>query len=176
MAGNDTILGGAGNDTIYGGDGDDWLYGEAGNDSLYGGPGNNVLLGGAGNDVLNVSADVTAGTGSNLLVGGAGLDTLQGGLGEEILIGGTTSYDSKPVALAAIMDEWTSDAEFAHRCQHLSDGIVDPGNAKNTIRLTPKTKANPKGTVLDDKAADQLFGGLGDDWFFPFGNEVPNDP
>jgi len=41
--------------------------------------------------------------------------------------------------------------------------------------LVRKDKSRPKGTVLDDNAADQLFGGPGDDWFFPFGTEIPND-
>jgi hypothetical protein len=173
MAGDDTIFGGAGNDTIYGGDGNDWLYGEAGNDSLYGDLGNNVLLGGDGNDLLNVDSDVvTTPTRRNLLIGGKGLDTLRGGAGEEILIGGTTAYDGKTAALVAIMQEWTRDISFTERRTHLrTDGIPDPTNSKNTIRLTPKTKADPKGTVLDDSAVDQFFGVADDDWAFPFGTE-----
>jgi Ca2+-binding RTX toxin-like protein len=176
VGGDDSILGGAGNDSLYGGEGNDWLYGDAGNDILQGGPGNNVLLGGAGNDVLDVNVDVTAGTGRNLLIGGAGLDSLQGGLGEEILIGSTTKYDAKPLALAAIMEEWASDTPFLQRQTHLTEGFTVPGNPKlGLIQLVPKDKTHSKGTVLDDKAIDQLLGGLGDDWFFPFGSEVPND-
>jgi Ca2+-binding RTX toxin-like protein len=120
--------------------------------------------------------DVIAGAGRNLLIGGAGLDTLQGGLGEEILIGSTTKYDTKPLALAAIMGEWASDSDFPLRQAHLTDGFTVPGNPKlGLIQLVKKDKVHPKGTVLDDRAIDQLLGGPGDDWFFPFGNEVPND-
>jgi Ca2+-binding RTX toxin-like protein len=175
--GNDLIHGGSGNDTIYGGSGNDWLYGDAGNDALFGELGNNVLSGGAGNDLLDVDLNVgSVLTGRNLLIGGMGLDTLTGGSGEEILIGGTTKYDAKPLALAAIMEEWASDTDFALRRTHLTDGISVPGNPQlGLIQLVPKDKTHPKGTVLDDKNADQLFGGPGDDWFFPFGNEVPND-
>jgi hypothetical protein len=73
------------------------------------------------------------------------------------------------------MEEWALDTPFALRQTHLTEGIVDPSNPKNTIRLTPKTKTNRSGTVLDDNAVDQFLGGLGNDWFFPFANEVPND-
>jgi hypothetical protein len=104
-----------------------------------------------------------------------GADTLRGGLGEEVLIGGTTGYDNKAVALAAIMQEWTSESDFAGRCTRLTEGVADPGNAKNMIRLTLKTKSNPKGTILDDAVVDQFFGGPGSDWSLPFGNEVPED-
>jgi len=175
--GNDTLCGNSGNDTLYGGDGNDWLYGDAGNDSLYGEPGNNVLLGGAGNDQLDVA--VGAGGvlgGRNLLLGGKGRDTLRGGSGEEILIGSSTNYDSKPLALGAIMEEWASETSFLLRQTHLTGGITAPDHPRlGLIQLVRKDRTYPKGTVLDDNAADRLFGGPGDDWFFPFGNEVPND-
>jgi len=175
--GNDTLCGNSGNDTLYGGDGNDWLYGDAGNDSVYGELGNNVLLGGVGNDQLDVAVgaeDVL--TGRNLLIGGKGRDTLRGGPGEEILIGSTTKYDSKPLALAAIMEEWASDTPFTLRQTHLTEGLTDPDNPRlGLIQLARKDRSHPKGTVLDDGTVDELHGGLGDDWFFPFGNEVPND-
>jgi len=177
LGGDDRILGGAGNDTLYGGHGNDWLYGDAGNDILFGQLGNNVLLGGVGNDQLDVDIGVEEVlTGRNLLIGGKGLDTLTGGVGEEILIGSTTKYDRKPLALTAIMEEWASDASFDLRQTHLTDGITVPGNPKaGLIQLVRKDKLHPKGTVLDDGSVDQLLGGLGDDWFFAFGTEVPND-
>jgi Ca2+-binding RTX toxin-like protein len=177
LGGDDTIYGGPGNDTLYGSAGNDWLYGDAGNDTLYGELGNNVLLGGDGNDQLDVELGVgSVLTGRNLLIGGKGLDTLRGGSGEEILVGGTTKYDSKPLALAAIMDEWASDTDFALRQTHLTDGITVPANPKlGLIQLVKKDKLHPKGTVLDDANVDKLLGGPGDDWFFPFANEVPND-
>jgi Ca2+-binding RTX toxin-like protein len=169
-SGNDTIYGGAGNDTVYGGAGDDWLYGEAGNDSLYGGPGNNVLLGGAGNDLLDVSLGVSGGsTGRNALIGGAGLDTLRGGLGEEILIGGTTAYDNKAAALAVVMKVWTSTNVFQARCSNLETGIKDPKTG--LVQMVRKTTSNPKGTVIDDRVKDVLYGSAGSDWFFDFAKD-----
>jgi hypothetical protein len=36
------------------------------------------------------------------------------------------------------------------------------------VQLMRKTKAHPKGTVLDDKASDSLFGRADSDWFFDF--------
>jgi VCBS repeat-containing protein len=164
-AGNDTLYGNSGNDTLYGEAGDDWLYGDAGNDSLFGGPGNNVLLGGAGNDVLDALLNADA-EGRNLLIGGLGLDTLQGGPGEEILIGGTTEYDKRAAALAAVMEEWTSPKQFEDRCDGLDIGLTDP--AAGNIQLRRKTRAYPKGTVLDDAVKDILHGGPGHDWFFDF--------
>jgi Ca2+-binding RTX toxin-like protein len=174
--GNDRIYGGAGNDTIFGGLGDDWLYGEAGNDSLFGELGNNMLLGGDGNDLLDVDASVgLVATGRNLLIGGKGQDTLRGGAGQEILVGDTTTYDARTAALAAIMQEWTPDNDFLTRQARLTEGLVDSGNARSKLRLARKTRSNPSGTVLDESAADQLFGGPGDDWFFSFGNDRPKD-
>lgn len=169
--GNDTLYGNSGNDTLYGGDGDDWLYGDAGNDRLFGEAGNNVLLGGAGNDRLDV-LPIAGAADRNLLIGGLGADTLQGGPGEEILIGGTTTYDSKYAALAAVMREWTSAKSFQDRGNSLDIGFPDA--TAGFIQLKPKTKSNPKGKVLDDRSADQLFGGPGSDWFFAFARDVKN--
>lgn len=114
-----------------------------------------------------------ADSGRNLLIGGKRLDTLQGGRGEEILIGGTTSYDSKPAALAVVMREWTSTCSFAERWGNLETGITDP--VAGFIQLLRKTSVNRKGTVLDDKATDVLFGGLGSDWFFDFAKDQVQD-
>jgi Ca2+-binding RTX toxin-like protein len=167
--GNDTLYGGAGNDTLYGGAGDDWLYVDACSDTLYGELGNNVLLGGSGNDTLDVFVNADA-AGRNLLIGGLGADVLRGGPGEEILISGTTRYDNKTTALAAVMREWTSDNSFDARCTKLDVGFTeDP--LVGFIQLKKKNKANPKGTVIDDKVRDQLFGGEGNDWILNFTND-----
>jgi Ca2+-binding RTX toxin-like protein len=166
--GSDTLYGNAGNDTLYGGPGDDWLYGDAGIDTLYGESGNNVLLGGAGNDVLDVLFGAEA-WGRNLLIGGLGADILDGGPGEEILIGGTTAYDSKAAALTAVMRQWVLDTPFETRRTNLDAGVTDP--LAGVIQLKKKDKTNLKGTVLDDKVRDQLFGGGGDDWLFDFAKD-----
>jgi Ca2+-binding RTX toxin-like protein len=165
--GNDRLYGNSGNEILYGGPGDDWLYGDTGNDRLYGESGNNVLLGGSGNDRLDVLLNADA-AGRNLLIGGTGLDTLQGGPGEAILIGSTTAYDSRPPVLAAIMGEWMSGRSFEERSTNLTNGITDP--VLGLIRLTKRTSASRRGTVLDDGVRDTLFGS-GSDWFFSFAKD-----
>jgi Ca2+-binding RTX toxin-like protein len=168
--GDDTLYGGGADDVLFGGDGNDWLYGGAGNDRLYGEAGNNVLLGGGGSDVLDVvTGDRSSTGGRNLLIGGQGADTLLGGQGEEILIGGSTSYDNKAAALAAVMQTWTSDKGFKERSALLDKGFTSA--TAGLIRLKAKTRSAPGGTVLDDSAADSLFGRPGSDWLFGFGKD-----
>jgi hypothetical protein len=160
-SGDDTLLGGAGDDSLFGGEGNDWLYGEAGRDGLYGESGNNLLLGGSGNDLLDAGPG-----GKSVLIGGSGLDTLQGGSGEQILIGGTTTYDSRPAALTAIMREWTADNSFDERRSALENGIDDV--AAGRIQLQRRTASNRRGTVLDDRVRDLLLAGAGSTWLFDF--------
>jgi Ca2+-binding RTX toxin-like protein len=168
--GNDTLYGNAGNDVLSGGDGDDWLYGEAGEDTLVGEAGNNVLLGGDGNDVLDAVTGVrTDVAGKNVLIGGKGADAFQGGIGEELLIGGTTNYDNNARALAAVMRAWATDKTFEQRCSLLERGFTDP--TAGFIQVKQRSKASPKGTVLDDAARDLLYGRSDPDWFFGFGND-----
>jgi len=171
--GDDTLWGRPGNDTLWGGAGNDWLYGDAGTDILYGESGHNVLLGGAGNDTLDVLDQADA-AGRNLLIGGSGKDTLRGGLGEQVHIGGTTKYDAKPAALAAVMAEWTSGQLFAERCNTLDAGYTD--QVLGWIQLKRKDKTYGKGTVLDDRASDNLFGGVGNDWLLGFPNDKAVEP
>jgi hypothetical protein len=102
-----------------------------------------------------------------------GLDTLQGGSGEAILIGGTTTYDSKPAALAVVMREWTSTRSFAERWGNLEKGITD--RIAGFVQLKRQTSTNPKGKVLDDKARDVLLAGLGSDWFVDFATDEVHD-
>jgi Ca2+-binding RTX toxin-like protein len=106
----------------------------------------------------------------NLLIGGLGADTLQGGPGEEILIGGTTRHDNNLAALAAVMREWRSDKPFDTRCANLDEGV--PDLLARIVELTRKTKTYRKGTVLDDKVRDKLFGGAGNDWLFNFAKDA----
>jgi ELWxxDGT repeat protein len=116
---------------------------------LVGGPGNNILYGGSGR---------------NLLIGGPGVDTLEAGSAGDILIGGTTSYDSNTAAdqtaLAFIMLEWDSTDSYSTRIRKLQSG----GGLNGKYVLN-------SGTVLDDNAADGLYGyarasGAALDWFF----------
>ena len=152
--GNDTIRGGAGADQIWAGGGDDLVDGGRQRDVIAGGFGHDILLGGAGRDLL------MGGFGRDLLVGGTNSDILFGGLGQDILIGGYTTHDDNDVGLAAMLAEWISDRDRQTRMQNLTDGTgsADPLNGNFLLRLGV--------TVLDDEAADLLFGFVLEDWFF----------
>ena len=130
------------------------LDGGAGDDTLRAGKGDGILLGGPGDDQLY------GGGGRDLLIGGLGSDTLHSGTGDDILIGGTTDYDGNPVALDALMAEWTrtdAAATYAVRIGRLRDG--SPGGLNGAYRLNATT-------VHDDAAVDSLLGGQGMDWYF----------
>jgi ELWxxDGT repeat protein len=115
------------------------LVGSAGNDSLYGGSGRNLLISGTGNDAL--------------YAGSAG----------DILIGGATNYDANLTALASIMAEWTSTANYATRVKLLS-GKGGSGGLNGSYFLNSNT-------IFNDSSRDVLNGysqAVGDslDWFF----------
>jgi hypothetical protein len=87
--------------------------------------------------------------------------------------GGTTRYDAKAAALAAVMQEWTAQKPFQDRCAKLDTGWEDL--TAGFIQVKRRGKTNPKGTVIDDKVRDQLFGGEGDDWLLSFANNDGRD-
>jgi hypothetical protein len=130
---------------LFGGDGDDTLDARAAS-----GPG--VLVGGAGNDNLY------GGGGRNILIGGTGADALHGGGADDLVIGSATSFDADLGALAALRSEWArTDADYQARFDHLTG--AQNGGLNGSILLTSQT-------VTDDGAADDLFGDLGQDWFW----------
>ena len=156
LGGNDRLYGRSGNDVLDGGVGNDFLYGEQGTDTLYGGNGDDnlsggsegdILLGGAGNDTLGGD------DGNDFLIGGLGVDTLHGGLGDDILVGGATKFDNYDVALASLLQTWTSVNPTSVRINKLR-GSQTNGAFDFSIART-----------LDDGAADSLFGDSGNDWF-----------
>jgi PKD repeat protein len=130
-----------------------WLYGDGGDDRLNGGAGANVLLGGAGDDQLS------GGGGRELMIGGAGADRIVGNSGDDVLIGGATAHDANEAALWALMQEWTSAADYDIRLGRLRGTL--PGGLNGSVVLD-------SGTVLDDLAADLLTGTSGLDWFLVF--------
>jgi alkaline phosphatase len=127
------------------------LDGGLGNDILVGGKlATNVLVGGLGDD------RIVGGLRGDVLIGGRGADHLQGGLlgsGDDLLIGGETAYDLDRDALLAISTRWSSGGSYLARVDALRNG-------SNGL---PALNAR---TVFDDDTRDQLFGGLGRDWFF----------
>ena len=90
----------------------------AGIQNVTGSQGNDTLVGDANANVLR------GGTGRNLIIGGQGADQVFGGLQDYILIGGYTAYDQNPIALAAIMKEWTSADSYAARIKAINNGVI----------------------------------------------------
>ena len=141
---NIIVLGQAGNDTINIGSSvvtPAMLFGGDGNDLIKAGSGVTVLSGGAGNDFLY------GGSARDILIGGLGRDVLFGNGDGDILIGSTTVHDNDFGVLGAIVDEWASTRTYQTRINNLRSRL-------NTS------------TVIDDRAADVLWGSSGLDWYF----------
>ena len=158
-AGNDRLYGQNGHDVIDGGEGHDYLRGGRHNDIVRGGNGSNRVYGDSGNDVL-VGGDnfdfLHGGRGRDIMIGGAGGDILAGSRGEDILIAGSTVYDNDNTALNALMSVWSSRTSYASRIDVLRTGS---GSLNGT-------KLEAGSTVLNDSAADFLYGGGHKDWCF----------
>ena len=153
--GPDTLIGNGEDNHFWGDDGNDLLVGGDGNDTLDGGSNQDLIIGGNGDDTL------TGGTGEDVIIGGAGADVIFGLDGNDLVITGKAdSFDpavsSGAVAkLLLIQKEWTrTDAGYHDRIDHLTKGTG----------LTGGVKLNSS-TITDDKVADTVTGGLGNDWF-----------
>ena len=130
------------------------LFGGDGKDQLTGGAGDDLLIGGAGDDRLD------GGDGRDLLFGGADDDRLDGGDGDDVLIAGTTVHDDKLAALAALQAEWTrTDRAYLDRVKALR-GTTTGLNGAVLLKVDGTGRS-----AFDDRAADDLTGGRGEDWF-----------
>jgi len=189
-AARDWLIGEAGNDSIWGDDGDDYLDGSAGNDTLSGGKGLDQLTandgddrvyGGPGGDDIYANADNGEGVGADYYSGGDGPDWLTYG-----------SYFTKGVTVDA--DGVTGDDgakgerdTVATDIENITGGDGDdvlvgrPGNdrlnggAGNDSLYGGGGKDDLDGdagddlvsSTDDDKVADSLNGGDGDDECLP---------
>jgi hypothetical protein len=115
---------------------------------------------------LAAAADATE---PHLFIGRTSLNAIERGPGEDILIGRTTLYDNSAAAVAAVIREWASTASFQQRCGRLDGGFWD--SAAGWVQLRRKERTNLKGTVLDDRVTDVLFGGGASDWFLDFAKD-----
>jgi Ca2+-binding RTX toxin-like protein len=125
-----------------------------GNDTLdaRGASGPTVLVGGGGNDTLY------GGSGRNILIAGAGASTLYGGTADDLLIAGGTNFDADVAALAALRAEWSrTDADYLTRIAHLNGSQA--GGLNGGYLLTSQT-------VTSNGGGNDLYGDLGQDWFF----------
>ena len=179
--GNDTVYGGVGNDTLHGNDGADRLLGDAGNDTMLGGAGNDALFGGDGDDMLRGHSGNSAAWGE--------VDTLFGGAGNDTFVGVLTfdyDYPSASLTIASFDDGRSTpvrvdlQAGTATRAGGEVDTLVDIfaaiGSSGDDVligRSLDDYDAPPIGselwggagndTLIGSGAADDLFGGDGDD-------------
>ena len=125
-------------------------------DVLTGNAQSNLLMGLGGADTLS------GGDGRDLLIGGAGADHLSGGGDDDILIGGTTTYDTQGHVLRQMLEQWArTDLSYATRVGLLKElGVGSPNRKLNAA------------SVLNDGVVDTLFGDLGTDWFWSFGDTL----
>ena len=79
-----------------------------------------------------------------------------GDAGDDILVAGTTDFDAVDAAVCAIMDEWTSGANYNTRVGHLRGDLSGGLNGSTFLKKT---------TVHDDGVEDTLTGSAGQDWF-----------
>ncbi len=116
--------------------------------------GNNAIV--VQNEFPEISITVNGGTtGRNLLIAGPSAATLVGGIGDDILVGGTTVWDTHPVAIDAIMAEWTrTDLSWRQRMVH----IVRGGGLNGTYVLNPNTViGNEKPNLMSGLSGRDLF-------------------
>ena len=171
--------GGASNDGDGGTDsysGIENLLGSAFNDTLTGSGANNLLSGGAGDDILEGL------NGDDVLIGGAGNDVLNGGLGRD-----TADYSNAASAVRAQLNTGTASND--------GDGGTDTligienltGSAFNDLLVGDAGGNVLRGGLGADTllglagndvlwggagAANQLQGGLGDDWYVLEANDT----
>jgi uncharacterized repeat protein (TIGR01451 family) len=134
-----------------------WLYGGSGRDYLYGGDGNNVIIGGPGTNFIS------GGPGWNLLIGGGGGKSpnyIEGTTGNNIEISGTTSYDTVPAALNAILQEWASKDSYSVR----ADKITDTNGY--SLSVNGSTVMLNTSTIQRVAAYEYLYGSSGQNLFF----------
>jgi Ca2+-binding RTX toxin-like protein len=156
QAGTDTIIYSLHTDEVHvnlnpGGWQSTDLTGLAGVENAVGGQGDDILVGNDGSNVLR------GGPGRDILVGGPGRDVLDGGAGDDLLVGGTATHAVNLFAMDSFRSEWASANSYTVRRGHLKNG----GGNNGIFVLVDGV------SVLYDGAADQLSGGLGQDWFLP---------
>lgn len=148
---NDTIIGNGAANTLRGGLGSDYLLGMAGNDVLVGGAGAaNSLQGGLGDDVYVVSANDTI-----IEATGEGIDTVQ-----------TTNASLR---LSANVENLTFNGtgDFQGVGNALDNRIIGGEGRDTLIGLGGNDTL-----VGGSGAANQLFGGLGDDVYIVSANDT----
>jgi Ca2+-binding RTX toxin-like protein len=107
--------------------------------TVHAGAGHDIVVGGAADDIVHGDG------GNDILIGGTGTDTLWGGEDEDILIGGSLT-NTTTAAVRNLRADWIAPTPFWTRV------------AAMRARLTAG--------VVEDTAADNLYGEGGLDWFW----------
>jgi Ca2+-binding RTX toxin-like protein len=179
--GPDKLTGTPQRDVIWGGAGDDVIIGLLGNDLLCGGPGADLIHGGRGNDLADGGAGghdrVIGDLGDDTLLGGPGeydevagslgIDTLNGGSGSFDLVHGDYGYDRMDggagggdiVSFATDVAAGRGGGVYVSLREHLARG-----DGHDRIFRTEGIEGSAfKDTLIGDKRANVINGGLGND-------------
>ena len=171
--GNDSVSGGGGNDYVNGGQGNDTLDGNDGDDRIYGGLGNDILSGHTGNDLLSAGGNddkLYGQAGNDVLFGGTGADLIDGGDGNDMLINGSVFNEGS---------SWTS---LANTSTFPATNYTNPADNDAQLLIVLASWGNAStisvslGSISQDGANDDLFGGLGDDDFCWEAADVVDNP
>ncbi|QKF71488.1 calcium-binding protein [Campylobacter geochelonis] len=171
-----TLIGKSGDDFLYGSDGINYLLGGAGSDTIEGGLNTNYIYTHASSYTNPIDEDkqsdantVTAGDSTNYIYGGKGKDTITVGNGNNTINAG----DGDDAITAGNGDNYIATGK--------GKDTITTGNGNNTIYAGLGKDSITTGSgddklyAGDDKDADELSGGSGDDEYHVSANDIIND-
>lgn len=173
---SDKLYGGGGGDTLYGGTGNDRLFGEAGHDSLFGDRGADVIRGGAGNDFIDGGAGddkMFGGFGDDFIIADSGADVVDAGKGDDMVevsfdaIKTIDGGDDRDMLVAFFGDFEQGDMRLVFnmitgRFEDRDSDLNATSTATNFEDFSMQGEIDAK--VVGTDGANQIFGGLGDDF------------
>ncbi|MGH1399557.1 MAG: hypothetical protein ACRBCT_10120, partial [Alphaproteobacteria bacterium] len=193
--GNDVVRGGSGDDVISAEAGEDYLKGDNGNDQINGGADNDQLFGGGGHDVLigGLGADCLKGNVGNDVLHGSGLghvlidqmidadpDLIYDKYSNsfyKLVSSPATLSDAKAAAEASVLQG--VNGHLVEITTQLEQDFIDQLVLENAVSvwLGGDVSASPTetrayfiewdaGGMLDDDAADELYGHAGEDTLY----------
>jgi hypothetical protein len=156
--GNDLLLGDIlnRNAILTGGGGDDVIVGGKQSDQIDGGTGRDILYGGTA--FVDAADTIYGGSGDDLIVGHHGEDEIYGGEGDDLIVAGRIAFQEIAQASFSIQSEWISGRSYEDRVANLL-GIGSGPRFNGDYFLSPSD------TVIDDDAADAVFGEADQDFF-----------
>ena len=169
--GNDLVVVLGGNDTVSVGDGDNTVVAGDGANSVVAGSGADVISSGAGNDTIlagDGANTISAGNGANSVVSGSGADDILTGAGNDSISAGdgnntVQSGDGQDTVITGSGDDLIAGNGVGADSVQAGAGsdTVDGNNGSDTI-----DGGDGDDLIQGNAAADNLFGGNGNDTFF----------